>query len=70
MMNQALEIGDKAPLLSVPGLDSEMIEIGAELGDKSQLLFFLSPDCPVCNELTPVLKSAARAEDDSESARG
>jgi methylamine dehydrogenase accessory protein MauD len=64
MMNQALEIGDKAPPLSVPGLDGEMIEIGAELGDKSQLLFFLSPDCPVCNELTPVLKSAARAEGD------
>ena len=30
--------------------------------DRSQLVFFLSPDCPVCNELTPVLKSAARAE--------
>ena len=27
-------------------------------------MFFLSPDCPVCNELTPALKSAARAESD------
>jgi methylamine dehydrogenase accessory protein MauD len=33
-------------------------------GDKSQLLFFLAPDCPVCNELTPALKSAAKAESD------
>jgi methylamine dehydrogenase accessory protein MauD len=63
MMNQALEVGGRAPELSVPGLDGELVEVGSAAG-KSQLLFFLSPDCPVCNELTPVLTSAARAEAD------
>ena len=63
MMNQKLEVGARAPELAVPVLDGEILEVG-RAGDKSQLLFFLSPDCPVCNELTPVLKSAAKAESD------
>ena len=63
MMNQKLEVGARAPELAVPVLDGEILEVG-KAGDKSQLLFFLSPDCPVCNELTPALKSAAKAESD------
>lgn len=62
MMNQKLAVGAAAPALSVTTLDDSIEEVGKPLGDKSQLLFFLSPDCPVCNELTPALKSAARAE--------
>jgi methylamine dehydrogenase accessory protein MauD len=63
MMNQKLEVGSTAPELAVPALDGSVIEVGKVQG-KSQLLFFLSPDCPVCNELTPALKSAAKAESD------
>jgi len=63
MMNQKLAVGAQAPELSVTALDGAMVQVGAT-GDQSQLLFFLSPDCPVCNELTPALKSAARAEAD------
>jgi methylamine dehydrogenase accessory protein MauD len=63
MMNQKLEVGARAPELTVPVLDGETLEVG-KVGDKSQLLFFLSPDCPVCNELTPALKSAAKVESD------
>ncbi|MCZ6829708.1 MAG: redoxin domain-containing protein [Gammaproteobacteria bacterium] len=62
MMNQALEVGGRAPELALPGLDGDIVEVGSVLAGKSQLLFFLSPDCPVCNELTPILKSAAHAE--------
>jgi methylamine dehydrogenase accessory protein MauD len=61
MMNQKLSVGDPAPELAVSALDGQVLEIG-KAQDKSQLLFFLSPDCPVCNELTPALKSAAKAE--------
>jgi methylamine dehydrogenase accessory protein MauD len=61
MMNQKLSVGDPAPELAVSALDGQVLEIG-KARDKSQLLFFLSPDCPVCNELTPALKSAAKAE--------
>ena len=61
MMNQTLSVGSEAPELAVATLDGQTIEVGKSEG-KSQLLFFLSPDCPVCNELTPALKSAAKAE--------
>jgi len=62
MMNQTLAVGAQAPELSVPTVSGGKEVIGKVEGGKSQLLFFLSPDCPVCNELTPALKSAARAE--------
>ncbi len=64
MMNQALKVGARAPALAVPDLAGNIVDLGSASTGKSQLLFFLSPDCPVCNELTPVLKSAARAEAD------
>lgn len=62
MMNRLLAVGADAPRLTVPTISGGVEEVGKGAGDKSQLLFFLSPDCPVCNELTPALKSAARAE--------
>ena len=62
MTNQRLRVGGNAPHLPVETLDGETLEIGAATTGKSQLLFFVSPDCPVCNELTPVFKSAAAAE--------
>jgi len=61
MMNQTLSVGSAAPELSLATLAGDTLEVG-KVDGKSQLLFFLSPDCPVCNELTPALKSAAKAE--------
>lgn len=61
MMNQTLSVGATAPELAVPTLAGQVLDVGKTAG-RSQLLFFLSPDCPVCNELTPALKSAAKAE--------
>ncbi len=62
MMNQTLSVGAQAPELTVPTVAGGIEEVGKVVDGKSQLLFFLSPDCPVCNELTPALKSAAKAE--------
>lgn len=64
MMNQKLKTGDTAPELELQTLQGSPEKIGGAGRSKSQLLFFLSPDCPICNELTPALKSAARAEAD------
>jgi len=62
MMNQTLKVGDKAPALEVEELLSKRaISIGAQQ-EKSQLLFFLAPSCPVCKTLLPVLKSSVQAE--------
>jgi methylamine dehydrogenase accessory protein MauD len=62
MMNQTLSVGSPSPQLELETIDGATVAVGAGTGGRSQLLFFLSPDCPVCNELTPALKAAARAE--------
>jgi len=63
MVNRTLEVGQNAPALEALTIDDRRVAIGLPEG-RSQLLFFMSPDCPVCGELTPALLSAARAESD------
>jgi methylamine dehydrogenase accessory protein MauD len=54
-------IGGPAPRLRLASLDGEVITVGAA-GGRSQLLFFLSPTCPVCKKLLPALRTLAAAE--------
>ncbi len=60
------KVGDAAPALAVKDLAGEVHHLGpseVSLADaKSQLIFFLSPSCPVCKTLLPVIRSSARAE--------
>lgn len=59
------KVGEQSPVLGVNDIDGADIEIGAVRDDgKSTLMFFLSPNCPVCKTLLPVLKSARKAEGD------
>ncbi len=62
MLNSVLKVGDAAPELSVPALDGQMVEIGKQGSAFSQLIFFVSPDCPVCSSLIPAIRSAAKSE--------
>ena len=55
------KVGEAAPRLSVPSLAGSLMDIGGATA-KSTLLFFVSPTCPVCKKLLPVLKSVAQAE--------
>lgn len=65
MVNRQLEVGAQAPKVAVAALDGTRFEVGGAAADRrSQLLFFLSPDCPVCKSLLPALKSAANSEKD------
>lgn len=57
------KLGEAAPEFELPALNGAMVAIGGERA-RSQLLFFLSPTCPVCKKLLPVLKSASTAERD------
>ena len=62
-VNQELEVGQTAPEMSIPTIDGNMLQIGGKNPEgRSQLLFFISPDCPICKTLLPALKSSARAE--------
>lgn len=61
-LHQALKPGDKAPELSLVTLAGRDLAIGKARSGRSQLIFFLSPDCPLCKSMLPLLKSAAKAE--------
>ncbi len=64
MINQTLESGATAPQVKVQDLNSgQTLTIGAK-SPRSQLVFFLSPSCPVCKTLLPMLKSVKAAESD------
>lgn len=56
-------IGAAAPRLVVTTLAARSLTLGGASA-RSTLLFFLSPTCPVCKKLLPVLKSVAQAERD------
>jgi methylamine dehydrogenase accessory protein MauD len=60
-MNQTLKVGSKVPALRVETLDGKKIDLATPT-PKARLLFFLSPSCPVCKTLLPVLRSVARDE--------
>jgi methylamine dehydrogenase accessory protein MauD len=55
------KLGEAAPRFELPALNGTLVAIGGERA-KSLLIFFLSPTCPVCKKLLPVLKSASQAE--------
>lgn len=57
------EVGDRGPEFAVEDWSGTLRKIGGVSADgKSTLLFFLSPTCPVCKTLLPVLDSVRRAE--------
>jgi methylamine dehydrogenase accessory protein MauD len=64
MVDQNLKVGMNAPELAVPTIDGQIVTVGETGKERSQLIFFVSPDCPICSGLLPVLKSTAQAESD------
>jgi methylamine dehydrogenase accessory protein MauD len=63
MMGRGPKVGELAPTMELADIRGRAVRIGGESADgRSTLLFFLSPTCPVCATLVPVLKSLARAE--------
>lgn len=55
-------VGEAAPKFTLPSLTSEaQVSIGGPAA-ATTLLFFLSPNCPVCKKLLPILRSLAVAE--------
>jgi len=61
MLDAGPKVGDPAPVFSLPTLDGRQVDIGRAAAT-STLLFFLSPTCPVCKKLLPILRSTARSE--------
>jgi methylamine dehydrogenase accessory protein MauD len=61
MIDQGPKVGDAAPSFSLTAIGGGAVSIGGQLG-RGQLLFFLSPTCPVCKKLLPVIRSIANSE--------
>jgi methylamine dehydrogenase accessory protein MauD len=65
MLNRGLNVGELAPMIDVIDLDGRELRLGSPHADgKSTLLVFVSPTCPVCKSLLPILKSGRKHERD------
>jgi methylamine dehydrogenase accessory protein MauD len=65
MLNRGLAVGEQAPAIDVVDLHGANLRLGAPRTDgKSILLLFVSPTCPVCKSLLPIVKSSGRDERD------
>jgi len=65
MLNRGLAIGEAVPEIEVVDLGGGSVRLGAPRKDgKSTLLLFVSPTCPVCKSLLPIVKSSSKDERD------
>lgn len=56
-------VGEPAPVLDTVTLDGAQLAIGKPLAKgRTQLLLFVSPQCPLCKDLIPIAKNFARTE--------
>jgi len=63
MINKGLTVGEKVPVVDVSDLNGQALQVGAPRNDAlSTLLLFVSPTCPVCESLLPVLQSSRKQE--------
>jgi methylamine dehydrogenase accessory protein MauD len=60
-MDHGPKVGEVAPAFTLARLSGGEITVGSATG-RSQLLFFLSPTCPVCKKLLPILRSLSQHE--------
>lgn len=62
MIDKGPAIGDLAPVVEAEDLEGAVRLLGSRTAGRDQLLFFMSPDCPICKSLFPVLKSMQKDE--------
>ncbi len=60
---KGMKAGEAMPPFSFTSLTGGQVEVGAGTqASRATLLFFLSPDCPVCKSLLPVIASVRARE--------
>lgn len=55
------KVGEPTPQFRLESLTGDEVQIGAR-SERSTLVFFLSPTCPVCKKLLPILRSIRSVE--------
>jgi len=63
MNDSGPEVGQPSPVFDLQSLNGGDVSIG-RAGDKATLVFFLSPTCPICKKLIPILRSIRASEGD------
>ncbi len=61
MMDHGPKVGERAPPVEVSTWEGQTLTIGTASA-KSTLLFFLSPTCPVCKKLLPIIRAVQARE--------
>lgn len=61
VLDKGVVVGQPAPRVTAVDRGGRPVNIGYA-GPRGQLLFFLSPTCPVCKSLLPAVQAIARAE--------
>jgi methylamine dehydrogenase accessory protein MauD len=65
MLAKGLNVGESAPKIAAQDLEGRSITVGiARTDERATLVMFVSPTCPVCKALLPVLKSSLTSERD------
>jgi methylamine dehydrogenase accessory protein MauD len=65
MLAKGLKVGESAPQIDALDLDGRTITVGGARPDgRATLIMFVSPSCPVCKTLLPMLKSSLASERD------
>lgn len=60
---KGLRVGEAAPVIEATDIEGRRLEIGRARQDgRATLVAFVSPTCPVCKSLLPVLRSMRRRE--------
>ena len=59
MLDKGAAVNSPAPQVTALDRHERPVNVGYK-ADKAQLLFFLSPTCPICKSLLPSLRSLAR----------
>lgn len=63
LLKRGLQIGQPVPSMSLTDLGGRHVTIGAPSDNgRSTLLVFLSPTCPICKVLLPVVQSSRASE--------
>jgi methylamine dehydrogenase accessory protein MauD len=65
MLAKGLKIGELAPKIQAQDLEGRPISLGsARTDERATLIMFVSPTCPVCKTLVPILRSSLASERD------
>lgn len=65
MIDKGVAVNEPAPRVTAADRSGRPVNFGYP-SDKGQLLFFLSPSCPICKSLLPAVKAIGKARKDLE----